>query len=138
MGILKWCRCTRMTKTSQGTDPLTATNIGPSGTITISNSIGQLGFGSISLPKNNYTNTDNFGNGIYFSSTQRYNNKITASIIEIKSDNNNPGESATIDTALVNDLRLLLECINQIPDNHPLFALKQDFYTRKALKALGS
>lgn len=98
--------------------------------------IDQLGVGSIQQNAN-YTNAINtsfkFSNTQYTSSS-----KVVAGKIEIKSDDDKTGETATVDAALVNDLRLLLDCINQLSDDHPLGALKLEFHTRKALKLLGS
>jgi hypothetical protein len=46
-------------------------------------------------------------------------------------------EDAQIDATLINDLRLLLEVIQEIPDEHPLGDLKHDIRMRRAFKKLG-
>ena len=46
-------------------------------------------------------------------------------------------EDAQIDATLINDLRLLMEVIQEIPDEHPLGDLKHDIRMRRAFKQLG-
>jgi len=46
-------------------------------------------------------------------------------------------ESAEFDAAFINDLKLLLEVINELPDEHPLGDLKHDMRMRRAFKRLG-
>lgn len=46
-------------------------------------------------------------------------------------------ESAEFDAAFINDLKLLLEVINDLPDEHPMGDLKHDLRMRRAFKKLG-
>ena len=46
-------------------------------------------------------------------------------------------ETADFDAAFINDLKLLLEVINELPDEHPLGELKHDMRMRRAFKRLG-
>lgn len=46
-------------------------------------------------------------------------------------------EEADFDAAFINDLKLLLEVINELPDEHPLGDLKHDMRMRRAFKKLG-
>jgi hypothetical protein len=46
-------------------------------------------------------------------------------------------ETAVLDAAFVNDLKLLLEVIKEAPDDHPLGDLKHDMRMRRAFKKLG-
>ena len=46
-------------------------------------------------------------------------------------------ESAEFDAAFINDLKLLLEVIQEVPDEHPLGDLKHDMRMRRAFKRLG-
>jgi len=46
-------------------------------------------------------------------------------------------EEASIDAAFINDLKLLLEVIKDLPDEHPLGDLKHDMRMRRAFKRLG-
>ncbi len=46
-------------------------------------------------------------------------------------------EDAQIDATLINDLRLLLEVLNDLPDEHPMGDLKHDLRMRRAFKKLG-
>lgn len=46
-------------------------------------------------------------------------------------------ETAEFDAAFINDLKLLLEVINDLPDEHPLGELKHDMRMRRAFKRLG-
>lgn len=46
-------------------------------------------------------------------------------------------ESAEFDAAFINDLKLLLEVINELPDEHPMGDLKHDLRMRRAFKKLG-
>jgi len=46
-------------------------------------------------------------------------------------------ESAEFDAAFINDLKLLLEVIQEVPDEHPLGDLKHDMRMRRAFKLLG-
>jgi hypothetical protein len=55
------------------------------------------------------------------------------------------GNTAEINVALINDLKtlinefnVLLEVINDMPDDHLLSDLKKDMHVKKALKRLGS
>lgn len=57
-----------------------------------------------------------------------------AGVITIKGDGD---EAAEFDAAFINDLKLLLEVINDLPDEHPLGDLKHDFRMRRAFKKLG-
>ena len=68
-----------------------------------------------------------------FSFTQPSNN-LKAGTITIKGDGN---ESAEFDAAFINDLKLLLEVINDLPDEHPMGDLKHDLRMRRAFKRLG-
>jgi hypothetical protein len=47
------------------------------------------------------------------------------------------GETAEFDAAFINDLKLLLEVIKEVPDDHPLGDLKHDLRMRRAFKKLG-
>lgn len=47
------------------------------------------------------------------------------------------GETAEFDAAFINDLKLLLEVIKEVPDDHPLGDLKHDMRMRRAFKKLG-
>lgn len=47
------------------------------------------------------------------------------------------GETAEFDAAFINDLKLLLEVINDLPDEHPMGDLKHDMRMRRAFKKLG-
>lgn len=46
-------------------------------------------------------------------------------------------ESAEFDASFINDLKLLLEVIQEVPDEHPLGDLKHDMRMRRAFKKLG-
>lgn len=46
-------------------------------------------------------------------------------------------EEAEIDAAFINDLKLLLEVIKDLPDEHPMGDLKHDMRMRRAFKKLG-
>jgi hypothetical protein len=46
-------------------------------------------------------------------------------------------ESAEIYAAFINDLKLLLEVIKDLPDDHPMGDLKHDMRMRRAFKKLG-
>ena len=46
-------------------------------------------------------------------------------------------EEASIDAAFINDLKLLLEVIQEVPDEHPLGGLKHDMRMHRAFKRLG-
>lgn len=61
-------------------------------------------------------------------------NNIKAGTITIKGDGN---ETAEFDAAFINDLKLLLEVINDLPDEHPMGDLKHDMRMRRAFKRLG-
>ncbi len=54
--------------------------------------------------------------------------------ITIKGDG---GEEAEFDAAFINDLKLLLEVIKDLPDEHPMGDLKHDMRMRRAFKRLG-
>lgn len=51
--------------------------------------------------------------------------------------NGESGETAELDAAFINDLKLLLEVINELPDEHPMGDLKHDLRNRRAFKKLG-
>lgn len=68
-----------------------------------------------------------------FSFTQPPSNFKTGTIT-IKGESD---ESAEFDAAFINDLKLLLEVINDLPDEHPLGDLKHDMRMRRAFKRLG-
>jgi len=57
-----------------------------------------------------------------------------AGTITIKGEGN---EQAEFDAAFINDLKLLLEVIQEVPDEHPLGDLKHDMRMRRAFKLLG-
>lgn len=57
-----------------------------------------------------------------------------AGTITIKGEGN---EEAEFDAAFINDLKLLLEVINELPDEHPMGDLKHDMRMRRAFKRLG-
>jgi hypothetical protein len=46
-------------------------------------------------------------------------------------------ESAEFDAAFINDLTVLLEIIQEVPDDHPLGGLKHDMRMHRAFKRLG-
>ena len=60
-------------------------------------------------------------------------NSFKAGTVTIKGGN----EEAEIDAAFINDLKLLLEVINDLPDEHPMGDLKHDMRMRRAFKKLG-
>ena len=60
-------------------------------------------------------------------------NNFKAGTVTIKSSD----EEAEFDAAFINDLKLLLEVINDLPDEHPLGDLKHDMRMRRAFKNLG-
>jgi hypothetical protein len=60
--------------------------------------------------------------------------EFKAGTITIKGEGN---ESAEFDAAFINDLKLLLEVIQEVPDEHPLGELKHDMRMRRAFKRLG-
>ena len=94
-------------------------------TLTAANTIGQpgqvltVGHGSA------------LNNGFIFTNPA---NNIKAGTITIKGEGT---ESAEFDAAFINDLKLLLEVINDLPDEHPLGDLKHDMRMRRAFKRLG-
>jgi len=67
------------------------------------------------------------GNGFAFTQP------AAAGVITIKTGK----EDAQIDATLINDLKLLLEVINDLPDEHPMGDLKHDIRMRRAFKKLG-
>lgn len=67
-----------------------------------------------------------------FSFTQQPSN-FKAGTVTIKGSN----EEAEFDAAFINDLKLLLEVINDLPDEHPMGDLKHDMRMRRAFKKLG-
>ena len=60
-------------------------------------------------------------------------NSFKAGTVTIKGGD----EEAEIDAAFINDLKLLLEVINDLPDEHPMGDLKHDMRMRRAFKKLG-
>ena len=60
-------------------------------------------------------------------------NSFKAGTVTIKGGN----EEAEIDAGFINDLKLLLEVINEVPDDHPMGDLKHDMRMRRAFKKLG-
>jgi hypothetical protein len=58
-----------------------------------------------------------------------------AGTLTIKAGDGN--EEAEIDAAFINDLKLLMEIIQEVPDEHPLGDLKHDLRNRRAFKKLG-
>ena len=67
------------------------------------------------------------GNGFAFTQP------AAAGVLTIKTGK----EDAQIDATLINDLKLLLEVINDLPDEHPMGDLKHDIRMRRAFKKLG-
>ena len=59
---------------------------------------------------------------------------LKAGTITIKGEGE---ETAEFDAAFINDLQLLLEVINELPDEHPMGDLKHDLRNRRAFKKLG-
>lgn len=59
---------------------------------------------------------------------------VKAGTITINGEGN---EEAEFDAAFINDLKLLLEVIQEVPDEHPLGDLKHDMRMRRAFKRLG-
>lgn len=94
-------------------------------TITSANAIGQSG---------QVLTVNNSGalNSV-FTFTQQA-NSFKAGTITIKGEGT---ESAEFDAAFINDLKLLLEVINDLPDEHPMGDLKHDLRMRRAFKRLG-
>jgi len=82
------------------------------------------------VPSNGYTLTQ----GGNFNSVFSFTEPTKSATIKIKGDG---GEEAEIDAAFINDLKLLLELINDLPDEHPLGELKHDMRMRRAFKRLG-
>jgi hypothetical protein len=70
-------------------------------------------------------------NGVNFSTPKDF--KAGAITIKATADT----EEAEFDAAFINDLKLLLEVINEVPDGHPLGDLKHDMRNRRAFKKLG-
>jgi hypothetical protein len=70
-------------------------------------------------------------NGANFSTPKDF--KAGAITIKATADT----EEAEFDAAFINDLKLLLEVINEVPDEHPLGELKHDMRNRRAFKRLG-
>jgi hypothetical protein len=68
-------------------------------------------------------------NGASFSTPKDF----KAGTVTIKSGD----EEAEFDAAFINDLKLLLEVIKEVPDDHPLGDLKHDMRMRRAFKRLG-
>lgn len=60
--------------------------------------------------------------------------EFKAGTITIKGEGN---ESAEFDAAFINDLKVLLEVIQEVPDEHPLGGLKHDMRMHRAFKRLG-
>lgn len=60
-------------------------------------------------------------------------NSFKAGTVTIKGGD----EEAEIDAAFINDLKLLLEVIKDLPDEHPMGDLKHDMRMRRAFKKLG-
>lgn len=60
--------------------------------------------------------------------------EFKAGTITIKGEGN---ESAEFDAAFINDLKVLLEVIQEVPDDHPLGGLKHDMRMHRAFKRLG-
>lgn len=69
-------------------------------------------------------------NGVNFGTPKDF----KAGTITIKGEGS---EEAELDAAFINDLKLLLEVINEVPDDHPLGDLKHDMRNRRAFKKLG-
>jgi len=69
-------------------------------------------------------------NGVNFGTPKDF----KAGTITIKGEGS---EEAELDAAFINDLKLLLEVINEVPDGHPLGDLKHDMRNRRAFKKLG-
>lgn len=61
--------------------------------------------------------------------------EFKAGQITIRSDDGK--ESAEIDAAFINDLKVLLEVIQEVPDDHPLGGIKHDMRMHRAFKRLG-
>lgn len=70
-------------------------------------------------------------NGVNFAATKDF----KAGAITIKATAGT--EEAEFDAAFINDLKLLLEVINELPDDHPMGELKHDMRNRRAFKKLG-
>ena len=60
--------------------------------------------------------------------------EFKAGTITIKGEGS---EEAEFDAAFINDLKILLEVIQEVPDEHPLGELKHDMRMRRAFKRLG-
>lgn len=106
-------------KTSLGPGGLIA---GPhAGTITVADSGRQL-------------NTFSGGTGFTLTQPGITTKNFKAGTVTIKGEGN---EEAEFDAAFINDLKLLLEVINELPDEHPMGDLKHDMRMRRAFKKLG-
>jgi hypothetical protein len=70
-------------------------------------------------------------NGVNFATPKDF--KAGAITIKATADT----EEAEFDAAFINDLKLLLEVIKEVPDDHPLGELKHDMRNRRAFKKLG-
>lgn len=85
--------------------------------------------------------TNGFNNPLAWNGSTWVNQAGTVSIeqpkagtITIKGEGS---ETAEFDAAFINDLKLLLEVINDLPDNHPLGKIKYDMQVKRAFKKLG-
>jgi len=106
-------------KTALGPGGLIA---GPhAGTITVAAHGGQL-------------NTFSGGTGFTLSQPGITTKNFKAGTVTIKGEGD---EEAEFDAAFINDLKLLLEVINELPDEHPMGDLKHDMRMRRAFKKLG-
>lgn len=107
-----------------GTGITAAPHHGLKTTITAANSVGPAG-------QVLAVNGPTLNSGFTFTNPA---NNIKAGTITIKGDGN---ETAEFDAAFINDLKLLLEVINELPDEHPMGDLKHDLRMRRAFKKLG-
>lgn len=82
---------------------------------------------------NTSTVTANMNNNLSFN-VSTPTTDLTPGTISIKGKDK---EEAEFDAAFINDLKLLLEVINDLPDEHPLGELKHDMRMRRAFKRLG-
>jgi len=85
--------------------------------------------GTVTVAANSTISGSLFNNGITFTQP------VQPATISIKGVDGK--ESAEFDAAFINDLKLLLEVINELPDDHPMGELKHDMRMRRAFKRLG-
>ncbi len=132
MATSKWFQCTRaMSKT---TTRIANGGIVAGGHHGLKTTLGVANGGTLSTA-NGVSGQVLASNGLnsVFTFTQPA-KEFKAGTITIKGEGT---ESAEFDAAFINDLKLLLEVIQEVPDEHPLGDLKHDMRMRRAFKRLG-